>query len=108
MIGGDLLRQVREARGLELDDISGRTKISLHYLRAMEAEDFLATPAPVYLRSFLSGYCEYLEIDMRPLWDKLHPAPAPAEAGQPAPAPAGKPAAIASNTTLGIPSHREE
>ena len=61
---GDLIRQVREARGLELDDIANRTKISLTYLKAMEEEDFLITPAPVYLRGFIKTVARELRLNV--------------------------------------------
>ena len=60
---GDLIRRVREARGLEVDDLSNRTKISLAYLRAMEEEDFHAMPAPVYLRGFIKAVARELRLD---------------------------------------------
>ena len=61
---GDLIRQVREARGLEVDDLCNRTKISLAYLRAMEEEDFHAMPAPVYLRGFIKAVARELRLDV--------------------------------------------
>ena len=61
---GDLMRQIREARGLELDDIANRTKISITYLKAMEEENFLATPAPVYLRGFIKTVARELRLDV--------------------------------------------
>jgi hypothetical protein len=41
----------------------------------MENGRFDELPAPVYIRSFLENYCEYLELDFNPLWEKLHPPP---------------------------------
>ncbi|MBI5240151.1 MAG: DUF4115 domain-containing protein [Elusimicrobia bacterium] len=89
---GASLRAARASRGFSLESVCQHTRIPRKYLEALEAGRFDDLPAPVYLRSFLGGYCEYLEIDMRPLWDKLHPAPSPAETAPAAPAPAGKPA----------------
>jgi transcriptional regulator with XRE-family HTH domain len=91
---GASLKSARAARGFSLESVCQHTRIPRKYLEALEAGRFDDLPAPVYLRSFLSGYCEYLEIDMRPLWDKLHPAPAPeppaAAPKAPAPAHAGR------------------
>jgi flagellar biosynthesis protein FlhG len=61
--GGSLLRKVRESRGIELDDISRHTKISLVQLRAIEEEDFAALPASVYLRGFVQEIAKFLELD---------------------------------------------
>jgi curved DNA-binding protein CbpA len=60
---GSLLRQIREARGVELQEIAERTKISIVYLRAIEEENFLATPAPVYLRGFLKTVARDLKLN---------------------------------------------
>jgi flagellar biosynthesis protein FlhG len=61
---GDLLKQVREARSIELLDISQRTKISVAHLRAIEEERWDAMPAPVYLRGFLVEYARYMRLDV--------------------------------------------
>lgn len=60
---GELLRTVRQARGFELQDIAERTKISKTYLQAIEDEDFLATPAPVYLRGFVKTLARDLKLE---------------------------------------------
>jgi flagellar biosynthesis protein FlhG len=60
---GELLRHIRLARGLELSDIAERTKISKTYLRAIEEEDFISTPAPVYLRGFVKTLARDLRLE---------------------------------------------
>jgi flagellar biosynthesis protein FlhG len=60
---GGLLRKVREANGIELDDISRHTKISLVQLRAIEEEDFAALPATVYLRGFVQEIAKFMRLD---------------------------------------------
>jgi flagellar biosynthesis protein FlhG len=61
---GKLLREVREALGVELREISERTKISAGYLSAIEEERFDKLPAPVYVRGFLVEYCKLLGLDV--------------------------------------------
>jgi flagellar biosynthesis protein FlhG len=61
--GGGLLRKVRESQGVELDDISRHTKISVVQLRAIEEEDFAALPAFVYLRGFVQEIAKFLKLD---------------------------------------------
>jgi flagellar biosynthesis protein FlhG len=61
---GDLLKQLREARSIELLDISQRTKISIAHLRAIEEERWDAMPAPVYLRGFLVEFARFLRLDV--------------------------------------------
>ena len=48
----------------EIDDIADSTKISTAYLNAIEQEDFLSTPAPVYLRGFIKTVARELKLDM--------------------------------------------
>ena len=61
---GDLLKQLRVARSIELLDISQRTKISVAHLRAIEEERWDAMPAPVYLRGFLVEFARFLRLDV--------------------------------------------
>jgi cytoskeleton protein RodZ len=72
------LRQAREARGLTLSDAASATRIWDRYLVALEAgaplEEF---PAPIYARSFLRAYAEFLGLEtdiMVNRFDEDHPA----------------------------------
>jgi len=60
---GSLLRKVRESQGLELLDISARTKIARAHLQAIEEERFEDLPALVYTRGFLVELAKQLRID---------------------------------------------
>ena len=60
---GELLKRVRESRGIELADIAQRTKIGITHLRSIEAERWEALPAPVYLRGFVVELARYLRLD---------------------------------------------
>ncbi|HEX7669672.1 MAG TPA: helix-turn-helix domain-containing protein, partial [Polyangiaceae bacterium] len=60
---GFLLKKVREAQGTDLQEIAIRTKISLPYLRAIEAEEFDKLPALVYTRGFVHEMARYLNLD---------------------------------------------
>ena len=62
-VTGAFLRKVRELRGLELNDISQRTKISERYLRALEEEQFSEMPAAVYVRGYVTEYARALRLD---------------------------------------------
>ena len=62
-IDGAWLRQVREARGMQLEDLSARIKITMTQLENIERERFDRLPAPVYLRGFLQSYARELGID---------------------------------------------
>ena len=50
---GAFYRSVREARGLTLQQVADKTKISQMYLRFIEDNNYRDLPAPVYLRGFL-------------------------------------------------------
>jgi flagellar biosynthesis protein FlhG len=62
-VTGEYLRKVRQARGIELGDISQRTKISERYLRALEEEVFTDMPAVVYVRGYIMEYARALRLD---------------------------------------------
>jgi curved DNA-binding protein CbpA len=60
---GALLRQVRLARGLSLQQISERTRISARHLENLEADRYEALPAVVYLRGILVSVSRELKLD---------------------------------------------
>jgi hypothetical protein len=60
---GDLLRQVRMARGLSLLQLSERTRISVRHLENVEGDRYEALPAPVYLRGILMSVARELGLD---------------------------------------------
>lgn len=61
---GPLLRQIREAVGVELREIAERSKIGMAYLHALEGEVFAKLPAAVYVRGFLAEYARALGLDV--------------------------------------------
>ena len=60
---GSRLRRSRLHRGMELEDISGVTKISPTYLRFIEEDRYAELPAPVYVRGFVTAYAECVGLD---------------------------------------------
>ncbi|MFA6093243.1 MAG: RodZ domain-containing protein [Elusimicrobiota bacterium] len=68
---GSVLRKKRQMRGLSHETVHQHTRIPKKLLDALENNDPHAFAAPVYLRGFLKGYCEYLELDFEPLWKEL-------------------------------------
>lgn len=61
---GPLLRQIREAVGVELREVAERSKIGMAYLQALESEHFQRLPAQVYVRGFLAEYARALGLDV--------------------------------------------
>jgi len=47
---GELLRSMREAKGISLEQAEKDTRVRRQYLEALEAEDFEQMPAEVYVR----------------------------------------------------------
>jgi flagellar biosynthesis protein FlhG len=66
---GPLLRQIREACGVELREIAERSKIGMAYLQALEDETFTKLPAGVYVRGFLAEYARSLGLDVERVKD---------------------------------------
>ncbi|APR99328.1 helix-turn-helix domain-containing protein [Pajaroellobacter abortibovis] len=60
---GELLRKVRESRGIELEEISARTKITQAHLIAIEEEQIEKFPAFVYLQGFIGEFAKQLSLD---------------------------------------------
>src|SRR5437867_9482908 len=57
---GSYLRELRERRGLSLDEISRSTRVLHQYLELLEADDLAALPAPAFTRGFIRAYCQVL------------------------------------------------
>ena len=60
---GEILRQVREDKGLTVTEVAKATSISEAYIRALESEDVQAFPGETYLIGFLRNYSTYLGAD---------------------------------------------
>jgi len=64
---GDLLRQIREARGFTLEQVANTTKIAIYYLRYLEAEEYEELPAEVYVKGYLKQIARLLKLDAEPM-----------------------------------------
>jgi hypothetical protein len=62
-VNGQVLKKLREARGLSLDELAELTKIRRPYLQAIEEQDLENLPAHVYLRGFLTQIARALRVD---------------------------------------------
>ncbi|MCB9626735.1 MAG: helix-turn-helix domain-containing protein [Sandaracinaceae bacterium] len=60
---GPLIRAVRESLGLTIRQISETTKIGSNYVEGIEADDFAALPAQVYVRGFVAEIAKTLRLD---------------------------------------------
>ncbi len=88
---GAYLSSAREAMGLELHDAAQQTRISIHYLTALEREDFSKLPGEVFVKGFLKNYARFLNLPESEVLKKYGelrttaPAAAPAGAVLPEP-----------------------
>ena len=62
---GEQLRLAREERGIGLREICDQTRISVHYLEAIEANDYKRLPGGVFNRSFIKAYAKCVGYDER-------------------------------------------
>jgi hypothetical protein len=60
---GPTLKKIRESRGVELEEVACRTKISLANLRFLESNAYEHLPAQVYVRGFLAEYARCLRLN---------------------------------------------
>ena len=79
---GEQFRAAREARGLSLSEVAEQIRIRSVYLGEIEAENWGAIGAPVYVRGFLRTYARFLGLDAEEAvaeFNKTSPAPAVSE-----------------------------
>ncbi len=55
---------------IDIGEVEAKTKIRAKYLRAIENEEWDLLPGPVYVKSFLRTYGDYLGLDTRLLIDE--------------------------------------
>lgn len=68
---GDTLKDQREKKKLSIVDVSGATRISKKYVQAMEDNNFMLIPSPVFAKGFLKTYAGYLGLDVKELLAEL-------------------------------------
>ncbi|MDZ8119650.1 helix-turn-helix domain-containing protein [Pontiella agarivorans] len=67
---GQRLEAARQAKGVTVSEAGQATKILSKFIEAMEHDDFGALSAPVYAKSFIRMYAQYLGMDAAPLVDE--------------------------------------
>ncbi len=85
---GTQLRAAREAQSISLEEAAQATRIKLHYLQALEADQFENLPSAVQLRGFLRAYGDYLKIDTAELVKNLEKGSMPSKVPAAIPSPA--------------------
>jgi cytoskeleton protein RodZ len=67
---GPTLREARMRARIDITEVETRTKIRARYLRAIENEEWDLLPGPVYAKTFLRTYADFLGLDSRMLVDE--------------------------------------
>lgn len=67
MSAGAMLRQGREAAGVQIDMLAGALKVPVAKLQALEADDYAAFPDHVFMRALASSMCRVLKVDVAPV-----------------------------------------
>jgi len=57
---GTYLRDLRQRKGVSLEEISRTTRVAQRYLESIEADAFEALPSRVFTRGFIRAYCQAL------------------------------------------------
>jgi cytoskeleton protein RodZ len=70
---GEKLREAREARGMSLSEVADQTRISPHYIEAIERDDYKPLPGGIFNKGFIKSFAKYVGIDENEaLADYLH------------------------------------
>jgi len=60
---GDFFRQVRETKGLTIDEVASKTRIRTDFVKALEDGNFAKLPDQVFARGFVRSYARSLGLD---------------------------------------------
>lgn len=69
---GDILRRERIARRIALETIAKDLKLSVQYVRSLEANDYSNLPADPYIRVYLRSLAKYLLLDPEAVLKKFY------------------------------------
>jgi len=67
ILPGCRLRELREARGLSLVEVSRSLKFSPRQIEALECDDFEKLPGTTVIRGFIRSYAKILKVEAEPL-----------------------------------------
>ena len=59
---GAVLKEARTKKSISLEDVQSKTKIHPRVLQLLEEDKFEKLPSPLFVKSFLKSYAEFLEI----------------------------------------------
>ena len=68
---GERLATARRDAGMSVADVAARTKVSCHYLKALESEAFDRLPSRVHTFGFLRAFAKAVALDDQEMSDAL-------------------------------------
>src|SRR2546430_13924036 len=60
---GEYVKQVREVKGLTLEEVASKTRIHPEFLKALEEGNFAKLPDQVFAKGFVRAYARSLGMD---------------------------------------------
>lgn len=69
---GEYLRAHREKKGIRLEEIASITKIHLHNLELLEANQWTELPPDPFLRGFISAYAKYVGLEPKEVLGRFY------------------------------------
>ena len=60
---GEKLRQAREERSISISEVSEQTRISPHYIKSIENDDYKTLPGGIFNKGFVKSYARYVGMD---------------------------------------------
>ena len=71
---GRMLREAREAAGLSLQEVANAMYMTVHYVKALERDDYAKLPGLTFVKGYCKAYARYLQMDVGRVMDayELH------------------------------------
>jgi cytoskeletal protein RodZ len=60
---GEKLRQAREERDISISEVAEQTRISPHYIEAIENDDYSPLPGGIFNKGFIKSFAKFVGID---------------------------------------------
>ena len=60
---GSVLKEARNKKSISLEEVHSRIKIHPRVIQLLEDDKFDKLPSPVFVKSFLKSYAEFLEVN---------------------------------------------
>ncbi|SEK37044.1 RodZ domain-containing protein [Nitrosovibrio tenuis] len=68
---GQLLRAARLERGLSIEDVARQLRLSVRQVTALEEDDYSKLSSATFLRGFIRNYAKLLQMDAKPLLQRI-------------------------------------